>query len=213
MPTLTDQLRGPIDALRRFSARSAEAEPERCELCARPLAAEHQHLLEVEKRQLVCACDACAILFSNGESGHYRRVPRRIVSLEEFQLDDLAWSALGIPIHLAFFFYSTRDRRMIALYPSPGGATEAAPAIAPWEALVEANPVLAELKPDVEALLVNRLGERRAYYIAPIDECYKLVGLIRAHWRGLSGGAAVWGQVGAFFDALAGRSVSGGGHG
>ena len=48
--------------------------------------------------------------------------------------------------------------------------------------------MLAELEPDVEALLVNRMKGERAYYRAPIDECFKLVGLIRMHWRGLSGG-------------------------
>jgi hypothetical protein len=56
--------------------------------------------------------------------------------------------------------------------------------------------------PDVEALLVNRVGAARDYFIVPIDECYKLVGLIRLHWRGLSGGAVVWGEIGRFFDEL-----------
>ena len=33
------------------------------------------------------------------------------------------------------------------------------------------------------------------YYIVPIDECYRLVGLIRMHWRGLSGGTEVWKEI------------------
>ena len=37
----------------------------------------------------------------------------------------------------------------------------------------------------------------------PIDECYKLVGLIRTHWRGLSGGDEVWDEIARFFDRLA----------
>jgi hypothetical protein len=36
----------------------------------------------------------------------------------------------------------------------------------------------------------------------PIDECFRLVGLIRTHWRGLSGGTAVWAEIGRFFTAL-----------
>jgi hypothetical protein len=40
------------------------------------------------------------------------------------------------------------------------------------------------------------------YYLVPIDECYKLVGLIRTHWRGLSGGTEVWREIGAFFAEL-----------
>ena len=61
------------------------------------------------------------------------------------------------------------------------------------------------------ALLVNRVGHVRGaapaeYYLVPIDECYKLVGLIRTHWRGLSGGTEVWREIGAFFAALKNES-------
>ena len=35
------------------------------------------------------------------------------------------------------------------------------------------------MQPDVEALLVNRVGGRRLYYLAPIDVCFELVGLMR----------------------------------
>ena len=69
---------------------------------------------------------------------------------------------------------------------------------------MQANPVLSELEPDVEALLVNRVGAARGsapaeYYMVPIDDCYKLVGLIRIHWRGLSGGTEVWQEIGELF--------------
>jgi hypothetical protein len=73
------------------------------------------------------------------------------------------------------------------------------------------NPVLTEMAADVEALLVNRLGPSRGYrtaeyYLLPIDECYKLVWLIRSHWRGLSGGAEVWNELERFFADLKARS-------
>ena len=60
--------------------------------------------------------------------------------------------------------------------------------------------MLRHLQSDVEALLVNRIDRREQgspaeYYIAPIDECYQLVGLIRANWKGLSGGAEVWEEI------------------
>jgi hypothetical protein len=60
-------------------------------------------------------------------------------------------------------------------------------------------------------LLVNRVGHVRGaspaeYYLVPIDECYKLVGLIRRHWRGLSGGTEVWREIGAFFNGLKTRA-------
>ena len=44
------------------------------------------------------------------------------------------------------------------------------------------------------------------YYLLPMDECYKLVGLIRTHWKGLSGGTEVWQQIGEFFKNLKMRS-------
>jgi hypothetical protein len=40
------------------------------------------------------------------------------------------------------------------------------------------------------------------YYVLPIDECYKLVGLIRAKWHGLSGGSEVWESIGRYFAEL-----------
>ncbi len=100
---------------------------------------------------------------------------------------------------------------MLAFYPSPAGATESLLELEAWQALVVQNPILGRLEPDVEALLVNRMNKDREYYRAPIDECYKLVGLIRANWRGLSGGSEVWEEVGQFFTSLKQRSRSTGG--
>ena len=37
--------------------------------------------------------------------------------------------------------------------------------------------------------MVNRMSEPPLYAIAPIDRCYKLVGLVKARWEGISGGA------------------------
>lgn len=67
------------------------------------------------------------------------------------------------------------------------------------------------MEADVEALLVNRVEysrgtEKAEYFIAPIDECYRLVGVIRAGWRGLSGGTEVWRDVHRFFDGLRRRA-------
>lgn len=71
-----------------------------------------------------------------------------------------------------------------------------------WEQIVARNPLLTSFEPDVEALLVNRISSDRQYYRAPIDQCFRLVGLIRTHWRGLSGGEEVWKQIDRFFDEL-----------
>ena len=49
-----------------------------------------------------------------------------------------------------------RRARASRFYPSPMGATESLLGLDAWERLEAANPVLGELEPDVEALLVNR---------------------------------------------------------
>jgi hypothetical protein len=191
--------------LRQFMRRPDPQES--CELCATPLSESHQHLLEPATRKLTCACDACAILFTAQGARRFKRVPRRVRALQDFQLTDGQWDALMMPINMAFFFESTPHGRMVALYPSPAGATESLLSLDAWEDIVAQNPALREMESDVEALLVNRLGHARGfskaeYYIAPIDECFKLVGLIRGHWRGLSGGTEVWQEMAEFFASL-----------
>ena len=195
----------PLAALRRF-VRPRAANVERCEMCSAELAAEHQHLVEPSIRQMVCACEPCAILFSGQSGTKYKRVPRRIRALPDFRLTDGQWDSLMIPIQLAFFFHSTPDGKVLALYPSPAGATESLLALDSWNEVVSDNPVLREMEPDVEALLVNRVGGGGEYYLVPIDECYKLVGLIRAHWRGLSGGTEVWREIKRFYASLSERA-------
>ena len=115
-----------------------------------------------------------------------------------------------IPISIAFFVKSSARSGVIALYPSPAGATESQLDLSAWEELEAGNPLLAQLEPDTEALLVNRVGDAREYYRVSIDHCYELVGVIRAGWRGVSGGTKVWEAIRQFFDALkTGRSREG----
>lgn len=111
-----------------------------------------------------------------------------------------------IPIQLAFFFNSTPDAKIIALYPSPAGATESLLPLETWNQIVAENPILERMEADTEALLVNRVGDTRDYFIVPVDECYKLTGLIRAHWRGLSGGTEVWREINKFYADLRERA-------
>ncbi len=122
-------------------------------------------------------------------NGKYRRVSRRAQLLANFQMTDAQWDDLLIPINMAFFFNSSVEGRTIPLYPSPAGAVESLLPLDAWSEIVEENPVLSQLRPDIEALLVNRVGHAHdlseaEYYIAPIDECYRLVGLIRDQLEG-----------------------------
>jgi len=193
-----------LTALRRF-VRSRFAQ-ERCELCGTELAADHAHLVGLATRRLTCTCDACALLFSGQGAAKYRRVPRRVRFLPDFRLTDAAWESLHLPINLAFFLHSTAAGGVVALYPSPAGAIESLVTSESWQALADDNPVLRDFEADVEALVVNRVGEARECYHVGIDECYKLVGVIRTHWCGLSGGPAVWEEIARFFAALKERS-------
>lgn len=199
-----------FETLRQFT-RKPQRLVERCELCSLDLYADHPHLIELTQRKMLCACDACALLFSGRAEAKYKRVPRDVRLLANFQMTDAEWESLLIPINLAFFFQNSLNSRVSALYPSPAGATESLLPLEAWSGIVQANPILHEMEADVEALLVNRVGQARGsspaeYYIVPIDACYKLVGLIRIHWRGLSGGTEVWQEIGNFFAELKTRA-------
>jgi uncharacterized protein DUF5947 len=184
---------------------------QRCELCGVGLHLEHQHLFEPVARKLICTCNACAVLFHAHGETRYKRVPRRLRGIRDFQLTEAQWDDLMIPIGMAFFLKSSVENRILAFYPGPAGATESIPFSTAWERIVEQNPMLNEMEADVEALLANRLEQARPansgeYYLVPIDKCYELVGLIRSQWRGLSGGTEVWKQIGSFFEELKTRA-------
>ncbi len=115
---------------------------------------------------------------------------------------DELWAQFQIPIGLAFFFLSEAAAGVVALYPSPAGATESELYLDAWNELVAANPVLRDLEPEVEALVVNRLVDPHLHAIVPIDRCYELVGMIKATWEGISGGDAVANAVEAFFARI-----------
>jgi uncharacterized protein DUF5947 len=184
-----------------------EEQLERCDLCGEPIPAQHRHLLDVSTRELMCACQACRLLFERPAAGgggvHYRLVPDRRLRLDDFVMDDAAWARLRIPVDMAFFFHSTEAERVQAFYPGPMGATESLLELEAWEELERDNPVLETLEPDVEALLVNRARGARQYFVVPIDDCYRLAGLIRTRWRGLSGGEEVWKEIDGFFKEVA----------
>jgi hypothetical protein len=191
--------------LKQFARRPRAAE--RCELCSTEIASHHSHLFDPMARKLICACEACALLFSERSDARFKRVPRRVRMLSDFHLTNAQWDCLMIPINMAFFFHSAPKNRVMAMYPSPAGATESQLSLEAWSEIAAANPDLKNMEPDVEALLVNRIGLSRGfadaeYYMLPIDRCFKLVGLIRSQWRGFSGGTEVWKQIAGFFGEL-----------
>jgi hypothetical protein len=174
---------------------------ERCELCGAEIYLEHQHLLDRKSRQVTCSCDACAILFCGQQGAKYLRIPRRILRLENFSFSDLQWEAMMLPINLAFFLRQP-DGSTTAMYPSPAGAMASMIELPVWDELFGSEAALSRVEPEVEALLVNRIGNEGSCFLIPIDSAYRLVGLIRTKWRGLSGGGEVWQAVAEFFAEL-----------
>jgi hypothetical protein len=172
----------------------------RCDVCGAAMSEDHRHLLDVGERRILCACEPC-IAMRSGE-GDLRPTGTRAVRLDGFELRDDLWAAFQIPIGLAFFFLSEVAEGVVALYPSPAGATESELHLDAWNELVAANPVLAGLEPEVEALVVNRIADPPLFAIVPIDRCYELVGMIKATWQGISGGDAVQNAVDTFFARL-----------
>ena len=178
---------------------------ERCDLCQAGVPEDHRHLLNLVERQIVCVCESCWALRSGDPE--LRPVGSRIVWLPDFELPDDVWASFRIPIGLAFFLHSSVTESVVALYPSPAGATESELRFESWSRLRDLNPVLDELEPDAEALIVNRLADPPAYAIAPIDRCYMLVGIVKANWEGISGGPDVGRAVEGFFRDLEAGAV------
>ena len=181
----------------------ARAGQDRCDLCGVSLDEGHRHLLHLVDRRIMCACEPCFAMRSG--DAELRPAGTRVLRLRGFALDDDLWAKFQIPIGLAFFFVREQGQGVVALYPSPAGATECELYLAAWDELVAANPVIADLEAEIEALIVNRLSDPPAYAVVPIDRCYELVGMIKSRWEGISGGNAIDGAVSEFFALLGGE--------
>jgi hypothetical protein len=182
------------------------AAADRCDLCGVAIDPEHRHLLHLVDRRILCSCEPCFAMRSG--DAELRPSGARVLLLDDLALDDDLWAKFQIPIGLAFFMVRERGQGVLALYPSPAGATECELHLAAWDELVAANPVIGELEAEVEALIVNRMSEPHRYVVVPIDRCYELVGMIKSRWEGISGGRAIDDAVGEFFatlDRAAGR--------
>lgn len=198
----------PASGLRRFlTGRSPE--PERCGLCAAPVDdGHHRHLVDTEKRALVCACPACFLLMEQpgADAGRFRAVPDRCLTDPDHRLDDRAWDTLRIPVGVAFFFRNSALDRLVALYPSPAGATESELEPDAWSAVLGDTALAELLVPDLEALLLRRTDDGIACYLVPIDTCYELVGRMRLLWQGFDGGAEARAALDAFFAQVERRA-------
>jgi len=208
----------PYDVLARIRNNRLAPEPsgERCEMCSEFIADEHQHVVNVAGRQLMCVCRACYLLFTDSNADlRYRAVPDRYLAFEDFALDRRAWEALQIPVGVAFFFTNSALGRTVAFYPGPAGATESELDLDAWNAISGADPRVDLLADDVEALLV-RVPENDGAdgeftqpqsYLVPIDACYEFVGRLRMLWRGFDGGQEARQFIDSFFSQIDARAL------
>lgn len=200
----------PFEVLSRIANRRAASEPEdeRCEMCSEHIADEHQHVVNVEGRQLMCVCRGCYLLFTEASAQlRFRAVPDRYLAFPAFALDRREWEALQIPVGLAFFFGNSAQGRTVAFYPGPAGATESELDLDGWDRIRAAEPRVDVMADDTEALLI-RVPESGApqAYLVPIDACYEFVGRLRMLWRGFDGGQEANAFIDDFFDAVNARS-------
>jgi hypothetical protein len=189
----------PFSILRRFSSRQPAPAASRCDLCGAAIGTDHAHLVKPEGGTIVCSCPACALLFPGRPGARFKRVPPDVL---ELQGGDDAWSALAVPIGLAFFVRSSAEGKTVAFYPSPAGPTPAPVDSETWRRLVDQVPEVGHMEDDVQALLVHRLEGARDTFIVPIDRCFDLVGRLRLKWRGISGGEEARSEIAEFFRKL-----------
>jgi uncharacterized protein DUF5947 len=205
----------PFDVLSRIRSNGGVPEPpgERCEMCSELIADQHQHVVNVAARRLMCVCRACYLLFTDSQAElRYRAVPDRYLAFPGFALDRRAWEALQIPVGVAFFFTNSKLGRTVAFYPGPAGATESELDLEAWNAIGGADPRVALLTDDVEALLVRVPQSEDAEnadpqsYLVPIDACYEFVGHLRMLWRGFDGGQEARTFIDNFFSHIEARA-------
>lgn len=200
----------PYEVLARIRTNQPAPEPagERCEMCSESIPDEHQHVVNVAGRQLMCVCRACYLLFTDSEAElRYRAVPDRYLAFPDFALDRPTWEALQIPVGVAFFFTNSAIGRTVAFYPGPAGATESQLDLDAWNALGGADPRLSLVADDVEALLVRvpESGPPQSFLV-PIDACYEFVGRLRLLWRGFDGGHQAREFINGFFAKVAAQA-------
>ena len=87
-------------------------------MCAAPITDEHQHVVNLESRALMCTCRGCYLLFT----AERRRCatapyPTATCRFPDFSFGPGDWDDLQIPVGLVFLFKNSVQDRTVAFYP------------------------------------------------------------------------------------------------
>lgn len=170
-------LSNAFSAVRRFTLRPT---PDvRCELCSAVLPQSHEHLFDARARSTACACTACAVLFASEATARYTRLSPASERLTELEFGRPELERLGIPVTLVCLCPSALHARVFAQYPSRAGVVDGLVALSDWHALVAAQPALAAVAVDRDALLVDARGARATCIRLSMDRWHHMLGLLR----------------------------------
>ena len=207
------RLDDPFGVLRRVHAAARAAGTGRARATCAPSrsATTHSHVANIADRRLMCTCRGCYLLFTAAggrRPADARGARRSTASSTTSRSPRQQWDDLAIPVDLVFLFRQSdaedADGRAAArrLLPEPGrrdrvrarprrrgsGSPRRTRRSATWPTTSQ-------------AALLRRTGPGEfTCLLVPIDACYELVGLVRKHWTGFSGGAEVWQRIDEFFD-------------
>jgi len=172
-----------------------------CEMCAAPLVEKQRHLLDLAHHTLLSICPACARSFGprGANASLYRLIPTRHLALLDFQAADDSWAG---PVKVICLLRANETGSVLAVYLDPSGVRESIFDLDRWKTLRAANPLLESLEPDVETLLLQRMGPRPLAYIVPIDTCARLIHLLEDRRGKQEGECEIWQAVGSFFADL-----------
>jgi hypothetical protein len=190
------------------------AELDGCGFCSSHLQPDHGHLLDMAGHRIVCVCKRCTRRGAEPKGGsvsppQFKRIRSTCLYVADFRIPDGA--TISSPAGIFFLFFSSSWNRVRAFYPGPAGALESKLGLVTFNKLKSSNPILAELllepNTDVLALVVNRSRRPYEHYLVPIDECYRLVGLMRREWGAATDGRLLHESTNEFFRQLRAKSI------
>ena len=135
-------------------------------------------------------------------------MPERVCHDPDRPLTDADWNELQIPVAMAFFFVNSALGRVVAGYPSPGGATECELDLRPGTGSPPRTRCSGRWRRTSRRSSSTAPSSGNEVFLIPIDECYSLVGGLRMRWQGFDGGAEARAALAAFLDGLRQRAVA-----